>query len=204
MELRGRVLDRVALLRVAAEPVLELGEHIAGHHLPILKRVRIVVAGVGNVLHGDDGFGVAVADRLLADGVPAAVRVVDVGIGGIHLVHELMEAADALVVVDAVDVGRPPGTVVVLEPEVRDVKAMSLLERHDELADMHYATPDRALMLARALDVLPGHVWIVGCQPEDAERLGEGLSPAVAAGVDAAAREVRRLVAELGVPWNGS
>ena len=162
------------------------------------------MAGVGNVLRGDDGFGVAVAERLVADGVPDEVRVLDVGIGGIDLVHELMDAADALVVVDAVDVGRAPGSVVVLEPEVRDVKAMPLLERHDELADMHYATPDRAMLLARALDVLPGHVWIVGCQPEDAERLGEGLSAAAAAGVDAAAREVRRLVAELGVPWNAS
>ena len=162
------------------------------------------MAGVGNVLRGDDGFGVAVAERLVAGGVPDEVRVLDVGIGGIDLVHELMEAADALVVVDAVDVGRAPGSVVVIEPEVRDVKAMPLLERHDELADMHYATPERAMMLARALDVLPGHVWIVGCQPEGADRLGEGLSPAAAAGVDAAAREVRRLVTELGVPWNVS
>lgn len=112
--------------------------------------------------------------------------------------HELFEPTDALVVVDAIEIERPPGTVAVIRPDVRDVTAMSLAERRDELADMHYATPDRALMLARALNLLPASVWIVGCQPADADRLGEGLSPAMEAGVEAAVREVRRLVSELG------
>jgi hydrogenase maturation protease len=124
-----------------------------------------------------------------------------VGIGGIHLVQELFDRTDALVVVDAVELGRLPGTIAVLEPEVRDVKALSLRERHDELADMHYATPERALMLARGLDVLPSTVRVVGCQPADADALADALSPPVAAAVEPAVREVRRLVAELGVPW---
>jgi hydrogenase maturation protease len=72
---------------------------------------------------------------------------------------------------------------------------------HDDLADVHYATPERALMLARALALLPDHVWIVGCQPHDAERLGEGLSPEVAGAVEPAAAEVRRLVRGLGIAW---
>jgi hydrogenase maturation protease len=164
--------------------------------------MKILVAGVGNVLRGDDGFGVVVAQRLLEGDVPDCVRVVDVGIGGIHLVHELLDGVDALVTVDAVDVGRPPGAVLVIRPQVRDVNAMSLSERHDELADTHYATPERAFMLAKGLGVLPASVWIVGCQPADAHRLGEGLSPELERSVDVAIAEVRRLVSDLGVPWN--
>jgi hydrogenase maturation protease len=167
----------------------------------MLQDVRVLVAGVGNVLRGDDGFGVVVAQRLLAEPVPQEVRVLDVGIGGIHLVQELLDHTEALVVVDAVELGRPPGTIAVIRPDVRDVKSMSLLERHDELADMHYATPERALMLAQALDVLPVSVWIVGCQPEDADRLGEGLSAPLAAAVEPAIGEVRQLVRGLGVRW---
>ena len=161
----------------------------------MLQNVRIVVAGMGNVLRGDDGFGVVVAQRLIEAPPPPEVQVLDIGIGGIHLVQELLDPADALVVVDAVELGRAPGTVAVMRPQVRTPAAA------DDLADVHYATPERAFMLARGLDVLPDHVWIVGCQPEDAERLGDGLSPAAAGAVDAAAAEVRRLVSQLGVRW---
>ena len=157
--------------------------------------MRILVAGVGNVLRGDDGFGVAVAQRLLEGDVPAQVQVLDIGIGGIHLVQELLAGADALVVVDALDLEKAPGTVVVQRPEVREIAGP------DDLADVHYSTPERALMFARGLEILPASVWLVGCQVVDAERLGEGLSPAPAAAVDLAADEVRRLVRELGVDW---
>ncbi len=163
--------------------------------------MRVLVAGVGNVLRGDDGFGVAVAQRLQEEGPPPGVRVLEIGIGGIHLVQELFDGFDGLVAVDAVDLGRAPGTVVVVRPDVRDVAAMPLLQRHDELADMHYATPERAFMLARALGVLPAGLWLVGCQPADAERLGEGLSPQLERSVDAAVAEVKRLVVDLGIPW---
>lgn len=121
----------------------------------------------------------------------------DVGIGGIHLVQQLMEPVDALIVLDAVDAGREPGTVVVIHPDVLDVATMSVTERHDRLADMHYAVPERALMLAKGLGVLPKSVWIVGCQPRDAESYEMGLSEEVMRGVDAALAEVRRIVSEI-------
>jgi hydrogenase maturation protease len=144
---------------------------------------------------------VVVAHRLLEQGVPAGVRVLDVGIGGIHLVQELLEPVDALVVVDAVDLGRRAGTVLVVRPSILDVAALPPARRRDALADMHYATPERAFMLARALGVLPAATWVVGCQPADTERLGEGLSRAVDTAVTTAAAEVRRLVSGLGIPW---
>lgn len=155
---------------------------------------RVLVAGVGNVLRGDDGFGVAVAERLTRCRVPPGVVVVETGIAGIALVQELQTGWDGLVVVDAVDRGRPPGTVMVIEPEVADVVSLSWEERNDLIADMHLATPERVLLLARALGVLPAWVRIVGCQPSDAESVREGLSAEVTAAVGVASTEVLRLV----------
>lgn len=163
--------------------------------------MRILVAGWGNVLRQDDGFGVVVAQRLLDGRLPEQVRVMDVGIGGIHMVQALFEPTDGLIVLDAVDLGRHPGTVVVIEPDVMDVASLPLIERHDQLADMHYATPSRAFMLARALEILPPATWLVGCQPVDAQSYGEGLSAEVERAVETAIVEVKTLVASLGVSW---
>ena len=164
--------------------------------------MTVLVAGVGNVLRGDDGFGVVVAEQLLRENLPDGVRVIEVGIGGIHLVQELLDPVDALVVVDAVDLGRQPGTVFVIRPEVVDLNAMSPTQRRDQLADMHYATPERVFMLASALKVLPTDTWVVGCQPADVETLGEGLSRVVKEAVEQAVHEVHRVVSDFGVAWN--
>ncbi|MBA2280418.1 MAG: hydrogenase maturation protease [Actinomycetota bacterium] len=159
--------------------------------------MRILVAGVGNVLRGDDGFGVEVARRLAAMTLPAGVTVVETGIAGIALVQELQDGWDAVFVVDAVDRGRAPGTVLLIEPDIVDVEALSLEARHDLLADMHLATPGRALMLARALGVLPPKVLLVGCQPTDPDAVGQGLTPAVEAAVEVALAEIIRELEEL-------
>lgn len=161
---------------------------------------RVLIVGVGNVLHGDDGFGVEVSRRLATRELPANVHVAETGIGGIHLVHELMAGFDVLIVLDAVDHGRPPGTVLVIEPLVADVVEMPIMERHDLLADMHLATPERALMVARAVGVLPAHTVIIGCQPVDLETLHIGLTPEIERAVDVAVDEVERYLRDLPVP----
>ncbi|HEX9316437.1 MAG TPA: hydrogenase maturation protease [Actinomycetota bacterium] len=158
--------------------------------------MQILVAGVGNLLRGDDGFGVEVAKALLDRSLPPEVRVVETGIGGIHLVQEMLAPTDALLVIDAVDLGRPPGTVLVVQPEVIDVHTLTPMERFDALADMHYAKPERAFMLAKALGVLPGRFLMVGCQPVDADSLGEGLTPQVAMAVPVAVAEVEHIVTQ--------
>lgn len=159
------------------------------------------MAGVGNLLRGDDGFGVVVVQRLLERPLPPEVHVVDIGIGGIHLVQDLLESTDALFVLDAVDLGKPPGTVLVVRPEVADLSALPPEQRRDQLADMHWATPERAFLLARAMGVLPAVTWVIGCQPADAARLGEGLSPEVSRAVEPAIQELRSLVRGLGAQW---
>jgi hydrogenase maturation protease len=158
--------------------------------------MQILVAGVGNLLRGDDGFGVEVARALMSRSLPPGVRLVETGIGGIHLVQEMLAPTDALLVIDAVDLGRPPGTVLVVQPEVIDVHTLTPMERFDALADMHYAKPERAFMLAKALGVLPGRFLMVGCQPVDADSLGEGLTPQVAMAVPVAVAEVEHIVTQ--------
>lgn len=160
----------------------------------------MLVAGMGNVLRQDDGFGVAVIAALQerSDGLPPGTRVIEVGIGGIGLIQELMDGYDALVIVDAVDREGDPGTLYVLEPKVPDVSALAPDERRVMAADMHELVPSRMLVLAAALNVLPDHVRLIGCQPAETDELETELTPAVAAAVPAAVEAVIRLARELG------
>ena len=153
---------------------------------------RVLVAGMGNDLRQDDGFGIVVIRRFFEDGVPEGVQVYEAGIAGIGLVQELMDGYQALVIVDAMDRGEEPGTVYLLEVEVPDLEEFTVEGRQEFLADTHYAVPSKALILARALKVLPPRVYILGCQPE-AYELGMGLSEPVARGAAEAITRLREL-----------
>ena len=154
------------------------------------------MACFGNVLRADDGVGPAVAQALAEEMLPDGVRVLEVGIGGIHLVQELMDGADLLLVVDAVDLGRDPGTVVVQRPDVLDVSTLSVNRRRDELADMHLATPARALMVALGLGVLPRTTLVVGVQTTDTQEPRQGLSEPTRRAVPVVVQEIHRLLTE--------
>lgn len=163
---------------------------------------QILVVGIGNILRGDDGFGVVVAQHLAQrSDLPAAVTVTEVGIGGISLVHELLAGYDVLLIVDAVDRGGAPGTTYLLEPQVPDLTQWPLEQRQDFLADMHMTTPSRALILAKALGVLPPTVYMLGCQPTTCDDLVIGLSEPVECAV---VPSVERLVGELRQLVSGS
>jgi hydrogenase maturation protease len=156
---------------------------------------QVLVAGIGNVLHGDDGYGVAVAQRLAQrPDLPPTVKVVETGIGGISLVQELFDGYDVLMIVDAVDRKGAPGTIYLLETQVQDLAEWPDEQRQDFLANMHMTTPSRALVLARALGVLPPSVYMLGCQPTLYDELVIGLSPPVERAVELS---VERLIGEL-------
>jgi len=107
----------------------------------------------------------------------------EVGIGGIHMVQELMRGYDALVLFDAFDRGGETGQLWLLEPELPDIESFTDEERRNFFADVHYATPVRAMTLARAVGALPPLVRIVGCQPSDADAFGTEMHADVAAAV---------------------
>ena len=142
---------------------------------------RILVAGVGNVLYGDDGFGVELAWRLAKRELPSGVKVIETGIGGMSLVQELMLGYDAVLLLDAHRSGGAPGTVRLLEPTLPDLSALDAHQRRDYFADTHYATPMRALSLLEHLGHLPRRIAVIGCEPSLQEGLQIGLSTSVSA-----------------------
>jgi hydrogenase maturation protease len=146
------------------------------------------MVGVGNVLHGDDGFGVEVARRLAQQPLPPGVKVMETGIGGMSIVQELMQGYDAVLLIDAHQRGDKPGSLRLLEPALPDLSALDVHALRDYFADTHYATPLRALAFVQRLGRLPPHVRVIGCEPESHESLSMGLSAPVAAVVGAAVK----------------
>ena len=150
--------------------------------------MRTLVAGFGNVLRGDDGFGVEVVRRLGERRPPdVSVELMEVGTGGLRMAQELLSGYDRLVVVDAMTRGAAPGTLYVLE--VESVAAASQI-------DLHLAVPARAMAVAQTLGALPRRVLMVGCEPLDVEEFTTELSPCVVATVGAALRAIERLLCD--------
>ncbi len=159
--------------------------------------MKILIAGMGNVLRGDDGFGIRVIEELSENHTLGnEVDLYEAGIGGVALVQELMNGYDALIIVDAVEKGAEAGTVFVLEP-LESQTEIENLELHQSMVDMHYANPSKVLLMARALNVCPPKVLIVGCQPEYVDDAVEGLRPPVSKAVPQAVKEVLALIDEL-------
>jgi hydrogenase maturation protease len=152
---------------------------------------RVVVAGVGNIFLGDDGFGVEVARELAGVALPAGVEVIDVGVRGVHLAYDLLDGCDLLILVDTAARGAPPGTVSLLEahPGVAPAGA--------PLIDPHSLAPDDVLALLRRLGGQPARTLVVACEPAD---LGAGmeLSAPVRAAVPEAVRLVEAILEEAG------
>jgi hydrogenase maturation protease len=146
---------------------------------------RVLVAGFGNVLRGDDGFGVEVVRRLHEVPLPEDTALLEVGTGGIALAQALLTMYDRVVVVDAVQRGGAPGQLYVLR--VDSVESLQSI-------DMHMAVPSRALGLAQTLGVLPREVYMVGCEPAVVDDLEMNLSDPVEASVAPAMEQVRRLL----------
>jgi hydrogenase maturation protease len=173
---------------------------------------RMLIAGVGNIFLGDDGFGPEVARRLAAAGLPGWVRVADYGISGMHLAYDLAEGCDTAILIDAAPRGDQPGTVTLLDltPPARPRLDVAQERRQDagpaagmlgasRLFDAHGMQPDVVLGV---LDMLgaggtPARLLVVGCEPASVD-YGMELSEPVASAVDEAVRVVLDLVAEAG------
>jgi hydrogenase maturation protease len=153
--------------------------------------MKTLVAGVGNIFLGDDGFGVEVARRLARDPARDGVRIADYGIRGLHLAYELMDGYDALILVDAVSLGGAPGTVYVIDPEITG----EVTGAGAEPMDGHDLTPEAVLTVVTSLGGELGRVVVVGCEAVDLSE-GIGLSTPVAWAVDDAVSVVRELLDE--------
>jgi hydrogenase maturation protease len=159
--------------------------------------VRLLVAGIGNVFLGDDGFGVEVVRRL--SGEPLAERnglvdIADFGIRGVHLAYELAGGTyDAAILVDAAPNGGVPGTLYRIEPDMQSAAF------GPANADAHGLTPAAVLAWVRQVGTPPSRLVIVGCEPGSLDE-SMALSPPVAAAIDGALQMIRELVAEMTAP----
>lgn len=151
-----------------------------------------LVACIGNIFLGDDGFGCEVARALVSVALPSGVKVVDYGIRGFDLAYALLEPYESVIIVDAIARGSRPGTVYLLQP-ARDAGS----EDQYATPNPHSMNPAHLLAMARFLGDVPAEIYIVGCEPLDFGDQLEGrmgLSPTVAASVPEAVRVVVELV----------
>lgn len=154
---------------------------------------QALILGIGNVLWADEGFGVRCVEHLAETlSYGADVTVLDGGTQGLYLLP-FLEAAEMMVVFDAVDYGLAPGTMKVVEgdavPRFMGAKKMSL----------HQTGFQDVIATAQLMGYCPGELLLVGCQPEELEDYGGGLRPQIAARIPEAVRIGRQWLAARGI-----
>ncbi|MEO8217475.1 MAG: hydrogenase maturation protease [Acidobacteriota bacterium] len=152
---------------------------------------QVLIAGIGNIFQGDDGFGVEVAQRLMRRTLPPEVRVTDFGIRGFDLAYALMDQHDCTILVDAVSRGEDPGTLYVIEPDLDDVSETEL--------NAHAMNPQNVFALVKSMGGQCKRVLLVGCEPKDlgGDEGKMGLTDEVSAAVEAAADLTVSLATEM-------
>jgi hydrogenase maturation protease len=181
-DMAGRVMVGVL---VDDDPGRDLGAF--GHRFFFspseVEPLKVLVAGIGNVFLGDDGFGVELVKRVPAR---AGVDVADFGIRGMDLAYALIDY-DAAVLLDAAPRGEPPGTLYVIEPDLHGLPLD---------VDAHAMTPVKVLALAKTLGGPLPRTLVLGCEPAAVEEFTE-LSEPVRAALDEAERMLASLLDEL-------
>lgn len=155
------------------------------------RKPRILIAGIGNIFLGDDGFGVEVVRRLANRSLSSDVRVMDFGIRGLDLAYALQEGYETTILIDAYPHGQAPGTVSVVEPDAQEIQ-----EAPANLVDAHSMHPLNVLRMAGKMDGSLHRVLLVGCEPATlgGEEGCMGLSAPVEAAVEEAANATEALI----------
>jgi hydrogenase maturation protease len=157
---------------------------------------KILVACIGNIFLGDDGFGVEVASHLANGSFPDGVRVVDFGIRGFDLAYALTEGYETTILVDAFPGQDAPGSLSVIEPNLASLNADGA---QGNAVEPHAMNPVSVLRLAAGMGAKLERVLLIGCVPATLgpEEGQMGLSEAVTAAVPEAAQLIRALVAQI-------
>lgn len=146
---------------------------------------RVLVAGIGNIFLGDDGFGAEVARRLTRLDLPDGVEVADYGTSGMHLAYDLLAGYDTTILVDAAPRNETPGTVSLVEIDPETAQQPGSV-------DAHGMQPDAVLSLLASLGGTAGRVLLVACEPA---RVGDGMD--LSAPVEAAVPGAVALICDL-------
>lgn len=159
----------------------------------VVQKPSILIAGIGNIFLGDDGFGVEVAQQLAQGNFPSSVRVADFGIRGFDLAYALQDGYETTILIDAFPHGQASGTVDVVEP---DLNAPDASLAQVNFVEPHAMNPVNVIRMAMAMHGSLKRVLLVGCEPatfggDDGKM---GLSDAVQAAVPEAVKIVEKLV----------
>ena len=163
---------------------------------PAVETKRILIAGIGNIFLGDDGFGVEVASKLASRTFPQGVRVADFGIRGFDLAYALMEGYQTTILVDAYPGEGQPGTLFVIEPDLQNLDSA---ETRPGFVDPHGMDPLNVLRMAENMGAQLRRILLVGCVPATLgpEEGKMGLSETIAAAVDGAVQLIDALVTRI-------
>jgi hydrogenase maturation protease len=163
---------------------------------PAPQTKRILIAGIGNIFLADDAFGVEVASRLAHRSFVSGVRVADFGIRGFDLAYALMESYETTILVDAYPGEGQPGTLFVIEPDLKDLNSAATQQGFIE---PHAMNPINVLRMAASMGGELKRILLVGCVPATLgpEEGQMGLSEPVAAAVDEAVKLIDSLVTRI-------
>jgi len=154
-------------------------------------RTSTLVCCIGNELVADDAVGCAVYEALRTQSLPPSTTLTYLALGGLNLLDRLEGDERALIVVDAVHFGAPPGTVHCLEWDQLPLPVGAAVSAH-------------ALGLREAIEVgqlicpgkLPPTIVLVGIEGRCFDQLGAPMTPETAAAVEPAAQRVRALLSD--------
>lgn len=158
----------------------------------ILGMRRILIAGVGDKLRRDDGFGSRVVEELSKLSLPRGIELRDYGLRSLDLLQDI-EEFDCVILVDVVDGGGRAGELYVFEPSIDDLDEEEIFK---SILSLHEVKLTEVFALGKALKVLPKKVIIVGCQPKDLS-IGLGLTKEVEESVKTAVKVILKKIKEL-------
>jgi hydrogenase maturation protease len=155
---------------------------------------KILLAGIGNIFHGDDAFGCEMIRALSAETLPAGVTAVDFGIRSYDLAYALNDDYDAVVLIDAAGQGKAPGTVYLMK---LDPGQLSELDQGS--VDPHAMNPVSVIQMAQSFGIIKTSLYLTGCEPADlgGEEGAMGLSERVQAALPQAIQLTHSLLSEL-------
>ena len=146
----------------------------------------IAVVGIGNSLLTDDGAGIHALERFAASNTRDDVVCIDGGTVGLALLDRLTNL-DGLVALDAMKLGKPPGTVTVLVGGQMDAHL------RQQRGSVHEVGLSDLMDALRLRGDLPAHRALIGVEPEDMD-WGTEPTAVVAAAVPEVAACTRMLV----------
>jgi hydrogenase maturation protease len=130
------------------------------------------IIGVGNYSMADDSIGLRIVEHIAEKGLDRGFQAIDIADEGLRLLFYLNEETEKIVLVDAVDLGLPPGEYRLFKPEdVESAKGLKRLTTHE--SDIL-----SILNLARSLGYRLPRITILGIQPGSLEP-EMALSPAL-------------------------